>query len=72
MVLQGLGNDKYVADIRSSEVTHVLKTIIHGILKCRMGIAQSERHYLVRKSSVLRPERCAFDVFWIYPNLIES
>ena len=50
------------------ELSHVLENIVHDLLKCRRGIAQSEKHDLVRKSAALGSERCAFDVFGKYPN----
>ena len=72
MILQGLGVDKDVVDVSSCELAHVLENIVHGLLKCRSGIAQSERHYLVRRSAVLGPEGFAFDVFGKYQNLMNA
>ena len=54
------------------ELSHVLENIVHGLLKCHRGIAQSEGHDLVRKSTVLGQERCAFDVFVKYPNPMKA
>ena len=72
MIFQGLGADQVVVDVNSSEQEHVLEYTVHGLLKCRSGTEQSEGHIIVRKSSVLGPERCAFDVFGKYQNLMKS
>ena len=72
MIFQGLGVDQDVVDVSSRKLSHILENIVHGFLKCRRGIPQSGWHDLVRKSAVLCPERCAFDVFGKYPNLMKA
>ena len=72
MIFQGLGVDHDVVDVSSSELSHVLENIVHGLQKYRSGIAQSEWHDLVRKSAVLGPERCAFDLFGKSQNLMKT
>ena len=72
MILQGLGVDQDVVDVNARELPHVLDKIVHCLLKCRSGIAQSKGHDLVRKCAVLCPERCAFDVFEKYPNRMKA
>ena len=66
MIFQGLGVNNDVVNVSSSELRRVLENIVHVLLECRSGIAQSEWHYLVGKSDVLCPERSAFNAFWKY------
>ena len=72
MIFEGLGVDQDVVDVISLELSHVLENIVYGFLKCCRCISQSEWHNLVRKSAVLGPERCGFDVFVKYPNLMKA
>ena len=72
MIFQGLGADQDVVDVISCQLAHVQENIVHGLLKCCSGVVQSERHNLLRESTVLGTERCAFDVFWKYPNLMKA
>ena len=72
MTFQGLGVDQDVVDVSSCKLSHVLENIVIGLLECRSGITQSEGHDLLRKSGVFGPERCAFDVFGKYQNLMKA
>ena len=72
MVFQGLGVDQNVVDVCLRELAHVLENVVHGLLKCRSGVAQYERLDLVRKCAVLCTERCAFAMFGKYTNLMKA
>ena len=57
---------------RSSEMPHVLEEVVDGLLECRWGVAEAERHHQVGKRTVPGYECCSLHMIRVYQNLVET